>query len=196
MKRVYVLLFDGYADWELGNVLAELRRFGNLEVVTVGFTDQSAVSMGGLNVRVDTVISKVEIDDVLIFLVPGGHMWEGSYPKIEIDEFLNRLEKEKAPIAAICAATTVLAKAGILRGKKHTSNSLKYLRKMFPEYSEEDNYVDSPAVRDQHVITASGLCSVDFAMEVFNEINLASPEMRSIWYEALKYGKYPDHLDA
>lgn len=28
MSRAYVLIFDGYADWEIGYVLAELRRFG------------------------------------------------------------------------------------------------------------------------------------------------------------------------
>ena len=195
MKKAYVLLFDGYADWVLGNVLAELRRLGKVEVVTVGFSEKSVVSMGGLNVRVDIVVSQVNLDDVLIFLLPGGYMWEGSYPETEIGQFLNRLEREKVPIAAICAATTVLARAGILRGRKHTSNSLEYLSKMVPEYSGHDNYLDSLSVRDQHVITASGLGPVDFAMEIFNELDLSTPEMRSIWYEAFKKGKYPDNIE-
>ncbi len=195
MKKAYVLLFDGYADWELGNVLAELRRFGKVDVVSVGFSDKPVVSMGGLSVRVDTVLSQVDLGDVLIFLLPGGYMWEGLYPKTEIDQFLIRLEKQQIPIAAICAATTVLARAGILRERKHTSNSLKYLSTMVPEYSGHDNYVDSLSIRDQHVISASGLGSVDFAMDVFNELNLSTPEMRSIWFEAFKHGKYPDDIE-
>jgi putative intracellular protease/amidase len=195
MKKAYVLLFDGYADWELGNVLAELRRFGKVEVVVVGFSEKSVVSMGGLNVRVDTVLSQVNLDDVLIFLLPGGYMWEGSYPKAEIGLFLNRLEKEKIPVAAICAATTVLARAGLFQGKKHTSNSIKYLSKMVPEYSEHKNYVNSLSTRDQHVITASGLGSLEFTMEILNELNLSNPEIRSIWYQAFKHGKYPDDME-
>jgi putative intracellular protease/amidase len=126
--------------------------------------------------------------------LPGGYLWEGTYPKAEMDQFITCLEKEKIPIAAICAATTVLARAGILKGRKHTSNSIKYLSKMVPEYSEHKNYVDALSTRDQQVITASGLGSIEFTIEVFNELNLSSPEMRSIWYEAFKHGKYPDNL--
>jgi putative intracellular protease/amidase len=195
MKKAHALLFDGYADWELGNVLAELRRFGRIKVVPVSFSEKAVVSMGGLCVKPDTILSQVNLDDVLIFILPGGYMWEGSYPQAEIGQFLNRLEKEKIPITAICSATTVLARAGILRGRKHTSNSIKYMSKIVPEYSEHDNYVDSLSVRDQRVITASGLGSVDFTMEVLNELNLSSPKMRSIWYEAFKHGKYRDDVE-
>lgn len=31
MSRAYTLIFDGYADWELEHVLAELWRYGNVE---------------------------------------------------------------------------------------------------------------------------------------------------------------------
>ncbi len=68
MAKAYVLLFDGYADWELGHVLAELRRHGKVEVVSVGFTDRAVVSMGGLRVIPDTILSHVDPRDVLIFI--------------------------------------------------------------------------------------------------------------------------------
>lgn len=195
MKKAHVLLFDGYADWELGNVLAELRRMGKIEVVAVGFSQEPVVSMGGLRVRPDTALPLVGLDDVLVFLLPGGYMWEGSYPEAEIGRFLDRLEKQEIPVAAICAATTVIAKAGILKGRKHTSNSLKYLTKMVPGYSDRENYVDSLAVRDRRVITASGLGPVEFAVEVMNELDISTPRMRTIWYEAFKYGRYPDDFE-
>ena len=194
MKKASVLLFDGYADWEVGYILPELRRLCKIEVVTVGFTDKPVVSMGGLRVIPETVICKINPDDVLIFILPGGHMWEGSYPVKEIEELLHSLERADVPVAAICAATTVLARAVLLRGRKHTSNSLKYLSKMVPEYSEGANYVDSPAAGDRHVITASGLGSIEFTMEIFNELGLPSPEMRRIWYDAIKHGIYPEGI--
>ena len=195
MKRAYVLLFDGYADWELGHALAELRRLGKIGVVTIGFSDKPVLSMGGLNVKPDMTLLQVNFDDILIFIMPGGYMWEGLYPNTEIFQFLNKLEKDNIPIAAICAATTVLAKAGILKGRKHTSNSLNYLRKMVPEYSEYENYVHLLSIRDRHIITASGLGSVDFTMEILSELNLATAEMRSVWFEAFKHGKYPDDIE-
>jgi putative intracellular protease/amidase len=195
MKKAHVLLFDGYADWELGNVLAELRRMGRIEVASVGFSQEPVVSMGGLRVQPDIALPRVSLDDILVFLLPGGYMWEGSYPEAEIGQFLDRLEKQKIPVAAICAATTVIVKAGILKGRKHTSNSLEYLTKMVPGYSDHENYVDSLAVRDRHVITASGLGPVEFAMEVMNELDISTPQMRTIWYEAFKYGRYPDNFE-
>ena len=107
MSRAYTLLFDGYADWELGHVLAELRRYGKVDVATVGFSDKAVTSMGGLRVIPDKAISDIDIQDALIFILPGGNMWEGSYPKDEIEKLLHRLDDAHKPIAAICAATTV-----------------------------------------------------------------------------------------
>ncbi len=195
MSRAYVLLFDGYADWELGNVLAELRRLCQIEVVTAGFSAKAVVSMGGLRVTPDTVISQIDIRDVLLFILPGGYLWENEYPAAELEPLLHRLENAEIPIAAICAATTVLARAGLLHGRKHTSNSIDYLSKMVPEYAEHSNYVNSLSTRDGHVITASGLGAVDFTMEVLNELGLSTPEIKTIWYEAFKHGQYPDDFE-
>jgi hypothetical protein len=44
---VHVLVFEGFADWEPAYALAELRRSGGLDVVTLGFTDAPVRSMGG-----------------------------------------------------------------------------------------------------------------------------------------------------
>jgi putative intracellular protease/amidase len=193
MSRAYALIFDDYADWELGHVLAELRRYGKVEVVTVGFSNKGVTSMGGLRVMPDMSISEIDIQDVLVFIIPGGDMWEGSYPKDEIERILHHLEKAQKPITAICA-TTVIARSGLLVSRKHTSNSLTYLSKMVPEYSESENYVNSLATRGQHIITASGLGSIEFTLEIFNELGLATQEMLAIWYDAFKHGKYPCHL--
>ena len=194
MKKAHALIFDGYADWELGNVLAELSRIGNVEVATIGFSGDVVVSMGGLHVTPDKVLADMDLDDVLIFIVPGGYMWEGTYPKAEIEKVLYLLEKAEIPIAAICAATTVVARAGILKDREHTSNSLEYMSKMVPDYDGHGNYVNSLAVCDRHIITASGLGSVDFTREVLDELNLGTIKSRSIWYDAFKHGKYPDNV--
>jgi len=196
MRKVYALIFDGYADWELGNVLPEIHRLCKLEVVTVGFTDKAVVSMGGLRVLPETVLSKVNLEDVRIFILPGGYLWEGSYPADEIGVFLRSLQAAKIPLAAICAATTVVARAGLLHGRKHTSNSLAYLAKMVPDYSENANYVEALAVRDQGLITAGGLGSVEFTLEILNELDLTAPGLKAIWFEAYKHGKFPENIPA
>ncbi len=43
---IHVLVFDGFADWEPAYALAELRRSGNYEIVSAGFTGDEVTSMG------------------------------------------------------------------------------------------------------------------------------------------------------
>jgi putative intracellular protease/amidase len=195
MEKAYVLLFHGYADWELGYVLAEIRRLGNIEVVAVGFSDAPVLSMGGLKVMPEIILSQVEPEDVRIFLLPGGDMWEKEYPEKEIENLLHLLDKNGTPMAAICGATTVLAKAGLLNDRRHTSNSLQYLKDNAPGYAGERNYVDKLAVTDKNITTASGLGSVEFTMNILAHLNVSTPRIRGIWYEAFKYGRYPEHFD-
>ncbi|MBT8341071.1 MAG: thiamine biosynthesis protein ThiJ [Desulfatitalea sp.] len=192
MMKAHVLLFNGYADWGIGNALAELRRLGDKSVISVGFDGSSITSLGGLRVTPDITLSDVDIDGVLIFMLPGGQLWEGDYPFEALKALLVDLERCSAPIAAICAATTVLARAGLLRNRKHTSNSAKYMAKMVPGYANRKHYVDALSVCDRSVITASSLGAVDFAAQILEELNIADADIRRRWYEAFKYGNYPD----
>ena len=194
MKKAYVLLFDGYADWEIGYVLAELRRIGNIPVVSVGFTDAPVVSMGGLTVRPDATLAAVAPDDARLFILPGGTLWEQPYPADALHALLQALDRQAVPLAAICAATTVLAKAGVLHGKKHTSNSLKYLREHAPGYQGDKDYVAQLAVTDGHVTTASGLGSVEFTRNILEAMQIVTPQLRDLWFRAFKYGEYPEEF--
>lgn len=196
VKKAYVLLFDGYADWEIGFVLAELRRIGNLPVVAAGFSEEPVTSMGGLRVQPDVRLSEVDADDALIFILPGGTLWEGDYPRQEIDAFLQRLDAKGVAMAAICAATTVFAKAGVLNGRKHTSNSLKYLRDHVPGYAGQADYVDELAVSDGRVTTASGLGSIEFALKIMETLDITTPDMRALWFRAFKHGEFPEEFAA
>lgn len=54
--------------------------------------------------------------------------------------------------------------------------------------------MDALSIRDQHVVTASGLGAVDFAKEIFEELDLATPEIRTLWYKAFKSSKYSDEI--
>ncbi len=187
MKKAHVLIFNGYADWEIGYTLAEIRRIGEIEVVTVGFTTEKVLSMGGLQAIPHIALQDVTIDNVSLFLIPGGKIWESQYPQ-DIIPLIKRLASNSTPIAAICAATTLLARAGLLRGIKHTSNSKEYISEIVPEYSDHDTYTDTLASRDKHIITASGLGAIEFTLEVLAELNISTPQMRSMWYDAFKHG--------
>jgi hypothetical protein len=61
-----------------------------------------------------------------------------------------------------------------------------------PEYSGGSHYVEAPAVRDRHVITASGLAPVDFAREIFAELQIFSASDAALWYAMFKEGRLPE----
>ena len=189
--RVHVLVFDGLADWEAGHALAELRRSGGLEVVAVGFNIDAVTTMGGLHVLPDVALSAVVPSDVRIFLLPGGDSWEGTYPRANLEAMLRTLMEKGIPVAAICGATLALARAGLLDDRRHTSNAPEYLAQHAPNYKGSDFYLPQLATRDRGVITASGLGSVEFAREIFEELDVLSPGDRSLWFEMFKHGKVP-----
>src|SRR5882724_312510 len=159
---VHTLVFDGFADWEPAFALAELRRSGGLEVVTVGFDRPPIRSMGGLQVVPDRALADVDPAAVRLILLPGGDMWEGPYPRADLETLLHEFQRTRVPIAAICAGTLALARAGLLDDRRHTSNELAYLERMVPEYAGASRYVDALAVRDDGLITASGVGATEF----------------------------------
>ncbi len=190
-RAVYVLVVEGYADWEPAHAVAELRRHGHYRVESVGLARSPVLSMGGIRVLPSMTVSEVDPADVAVFILPGGDRWESAAVEVEIEELLRRLDAQEIPIAAICAATVAISRLGLLRNRRHTSNGLEYLRSHVPGYAEAANYVDVPAVRDRGLITASGLGDVEFARELFEELDVLSAEDRVTWAQIFRSARLP-----
>lgn len=191
-NAVYVLVVPGFADWESAHALAELRRHGHYRVEVVGLTSAPVESMGGLAVQPTRTVAEVKPADVAVFILPGGDRWERQPLEPELRQFLRLLDEHGVPIAAICAATTAVGKAGLFRGRQHTSNSLAYLQEHVPGYSDAATYVDTPAVRDRGLITASGLADVEFAYEIMTELGVLSEADRATWQTMFRSARFPD----
>jgi putative intracellular protease/amidase len=190
-KAIYLLVVEGFADWEPAHAVAELRRHGQYRVESVGLTPAPVESMGGIRVLPSTTVTEVDPADVAVFIIPGGDRWENSPVEPETAALLKRLDARQVPLAAICAATVAISRLGLLRGRRHTSNGLEYLRSHVPGYSEAANYVDLPAVRDRGLITASGLGDVEFARELFEELNVLSAKDRADWAAMFRSARLP-----
>ena len=185
----HLLVFDGFADWEPSFATAELRRSGGHQVTTVGLAGEPVVSMGGLCVLPDADVADVDPEAVRMLILPGGNMWEQAPLDETLAGLLRKLTQARTPIAAICGATLAVARAGILEGRKHTSNALEYLKQQVPDYTAEGDYVDRLAVRDRGLITASGLGALEFAREIFAQLGVFSDADREEWYRLFKQGK-------
>lgn len=123
---------------------------------------------------------------------PVGDRWENMPLEPELVQLVKRLEEQRVPIAAICGATIAISRMGLLRGRRHTSNGLEYLRSHVPGYDEMAQYVDAPAVRDRGLITASGLGDVEFARELFEELDVLSADDRAAWAMIFRSARLPE----
>ena len=192
-RAIHVLIFDGFADWEPAHALAELRRSARRTIRTVGFTDAPIVSMAGLRVMPDLELAAVRPDAVELLILPGGDLWERTdYPRTALESLITALLAAETPVAAICGGTLALARTHALDDRRHTSNMRSYLPAYASEYAGEAHYVDSPAVRDRHVITASGLASVDFARAIFAELGVFTAQDEALWFDMFKHGRIPE----
>jgi len=169
MNTAYVLLRTGYADWEAASALAELRRTFGFCVKTIGLTSETVVSMGGLKVIPDLLLTAFVPESADILILPGGDSWtDGEVP--QISEVVRAMVTLSRPVAAICAATLALAHSGLLDDRVHTSNGKNFIGEYVREYRGEEFYRASPAVHDRCVITANGLAPFAFAAEIFRAL--------------------------
>jgi putative intracellular protease/amidase len=192
-QTVHMLVFDGLADWEPAHALCELRRSERFEVRAVGFSLQSVLTMAGLKVVPDMSLQQLDPKDSALLLLPGGDMWE-KHSQPAVESVVRAFHDQEIPIAAICGATLEIARTGLTRGRRHTSNALSYLKSMVPEYRDEEFYVDELAVSDRSIITASGLGSVEFAREIFRLLKVYDENDLRTWHDMFKKGLMPTSM--
>ena len=193
--KVYVLVFDGFADWEPAHALCQINLSERFDIVAVGLSEAPIKSMGGLTVTPEITLEKINPGEAAIFVMPGGTRWERPARRSVLDA-LRRFREAGVPIAAICGATLEIARSGLMRGRRHTSNSREYLAASVPEYSEGGFYANELAVTDDGLITASGLGSLEFAREILNKLQIHSEADEAMWFDMFKNGVIPESLSS
>jgi putative intracellular protease/amidase len=190
-RNVYLFVFDSMADWEASFAIAGINnpRFqqnpGRYRIVTVGLTRESVITAGGVRIQPDLSLSEIDPDQAAMLILPGGDAWESGSNAAAI-HLARVFFIEGVPVAAISAATLALACAGLLDDFHHTSNSRDYLAAT--GYRGGKFYCDVPAIRDENVITASGIAPIEFAREIFKALDLYSSSTLDAWYALFKFG--------
>ena len=110
----------------------------------------------------------------------------GTGGNTEISTFVKDVFYQGKTIAAICAATTFLARQGLFENIQHTSNGLEYLKRQVPEYKALDNYLNLPCVKDKNVITASGAGMIEFAYTIFEHFDIFKKDELNYWLTLFK----------
>jgi putative intracellular protease/amidase len=186
---IYLYVFDTMADWETGYITAEINsgRFfkkgsSPLKLVTVGNSKSGVTTMGGLKLKPDMEVNKIEPENAVALILPGGDTWLDPVHDAILataEQFL----KENKIVAAICGATVGLASKGLLNNRPHTSNDLEFLKAVCPGYTGETFYRNQPVVTDVSLITASGIAPLEFSAQFFGILDVFTPEIVDAWYQ-------------
>lgn len=156
MKKVLLIIaHEGYQPREY-SVPKEILSKAGIEVVTASDKDGAAISAGtGEKVKVDKVLDEIELLDYDgIFLIGGPGALE-HLDNEKIHHLIRLASKNGKLWGAICISPRILAKAGVLQGKKSTGwDGDNELAKILSSAGAE--YVRQPVVADGTLITAEG----------------------------------------
>lgn len=189
LQYIAIYATDTIADWEYSYLTAYVENFnqmkpGHLHILWVGDGLAPVHSLGGMEVTPTADLDELDNLPVAALMIPGGDTYHAGHERL-----LGSVEKLMArqiPVAAICGGTTVLARAGVLNDRKHTSNAPEFLQA--DEYTGAAHYVEAPAVTDQGVITAGGIHAVPFTAAIMRAVGFAPEPVIANWEKLFTSG--------
>jgi putative intracellular protease/amidase len=190
-QTVHMYVFDTLADWEPGYAIAGLNNPafqadpGRYRVATVGIRKAPIITIGGLTILPDLTLDELAPEDSAMLILPGGESWDQGQ-NAEASKLARRFLQAGVPVAAICGATSGLARAGLLDDVEHTSNAREYLQAT--GYRGAAFYRDLPAVTDGNLITANSTAPIEFAYQIFKKLGIYTAEVLEAWYGLFKTG--------
>ncbi|HNX17507.1 MAG TPA: DJ-1/PfpI family protein [Methanoregula sp.] len=169
-KAVIAVAPDKYRDEELTEPVAALTKAGIAFDIA---STRPGTCKGMFGGKTTASLSFEEVDpknyDGLIIIGGAGsqtYLWEDEV-LVELARFFHESDKV---VAAICLAPAVLARSGILKGKKATSYNSPAA--FFEMKKGGAVLVNQPVVTDHRIITANGPAAAkDFAAAVVKELS-------------------------
>src|SRR3990170_644591 len=150
--KIMVTLAEGFEEIEALTVVDVLRRAG-MNVDTVGVMGSVISGAHDVKVMTDKKLLDINSDEYDGIVLPGGSPGYLNLGKSsKIIEILKKFDSAGKLIAAICGAPSVLAKAGILEGKKATI--FPGMEKELPHPRGERVVVDGNVITSQAAGTA------------------------------------------
>ena len=165
--RVAVFVAPGLEEIEGLTVVDLLFRAGiPCDTVSVG-EDRQVTSSHEVTIVCDRAIGEAgfSFDDYDMLVLPGGIPGTPNLRACEpLCAALAEFAEKGRPLAAICAAPSILAELGILRGRRATSNP--GFQHVLAEHGAE-LIADEPVVVDGNIITSQGAgTAMLFALEI------------------------------
>ncbi|WP_456275976.1 DJ-1/PfpI family protein [Bacillus sp. AK128] len=174
--KIYVLVYDEYAHFE-ANLVGWVKGRTH-EIVTVSLGAQEVTAAEGFIIKANTTIDQVDVNDVDVFVIPGGNTPSilGSLP---LQQLIQQLNEQNKLIGAICYGTLLLAEANILQDKQFTTSVTPDLD-LFEAFNGE-KFVNTGVAVDGNIVTAKGEGYVDFALTICKLADLTNENALAYW---------------
>ncbi len=170
MEQVALLLADGFEEIEAIAVIDILRR-ADIPIKTYSLNQKMVRGSHGIAIEADESLEVAEKQNFTMVILPGGPGVEVLKKDPRVKQLLARQVGPDKYVAAICAAPTVLAEFGMLKGRSVTG----YPGTEAKLQDAEANYTASKVVVDEHLITSRGPgTSIDFALELVTALRGAA----------------------
>jgi protein deglycase len=151
--KVMVLVAKGFEEIELVTPVDILRRAGlQVDLVSIS-SNTEVISAHGIKILADYTLDAVNPAEYGVIFLPGGEEGSDNLKKsVDVASILKSAASKGALLVAICAAPTVFAAIGLLKGKNATS---------YPAMRAEVEasgalYSEEAVVRDGNIITSRG----------------------------------------
>jgi 4-methyl-5(b-hydroxyethyl)-thiazole monophosphate biosynthesis len=173
--KVLIPLAEGFEEIEFVTVVDILRRAG-VDVIVAGLREGLIAGSHKIGMMPDTTLNKIKPEEFDAVVLPGG---SPGFINLKNDErvlgILQDMNRSGKYVCAICAAPSVLIKAGVLEGRRATVSPSGR-----EEMKECTEYVDERVVADGSLITSqSPGTAMEFALKLVEAF--AGPEkMREI----------------
>jgi transcriptional regulator GlxA family with amidase domain len=167
-SRIVVILYPNCIFFEIALAVELLAKQYHIDYITPD--GQEHLASNGLIIQPQSSYADVDLSNCRAILIPGGDP-ESIKDNKKIDEIIVSANQQEIYLAAICAGTSILAKAGVLKGKKiahgYEKKQLEFLKDIFAGVT----LADEKFVSDKNIITAKPEAHIDFAVELACRLN-------------------------
>jgi transcriptional regulator GlxA family with amidase domain len=184
--KVAILLFEKLAAQDAVGPYEVMRCVPGWEIFFVGTHKGEVRAEGGLGLRIDHTLGECIDIGVDIVVVPGGRGSEAVAKDEAVLGWLRQVDERAKWTTSVCTGAEILGAAGLLDGKRATSNWL-FLDRL-PGYGAEP--VGGRFVEDGKIVTAAGVTAgIDMALHLVGRE--AGPEVAQAVQLGIEYDPDP-----
>jgi len=170
-RVVVIVVFDDVTLLDVagaGEVFAEANRFGADYRIKIASVDGRDVTTSiGIRLGVTDIVASIESADTV--LVAGSDNLPTRAIDPELIDAVRSLARRTRRLGSICTGSFILAKAGLLSGRRATTHwrNVRSFARAFPDITVEP---DAIFVRDGEIFTSAGISSgIDLALALVEQ---------------------------